>query len=87
MGAHKNAMQFMPAGMKNGEEKVLVHGSGPHPLFIGLHQTSSSSYRSIRYPINMPSTLLGSTRHDLRHGKIRLENGPLPPRSYFSPLM
>jgi len=29
MGAHKNAMQFMPAGMKNGEEKVLVHGSGP----------------------------------------------------------
>lgn len=38
MGPHKNAMQFMPAGMKNGENKVLVLGSGP---------LGGSSWRSV----------------------------------------
>ena len=57
---------------------------GPHPLFIGLTQTSRDSYRSIRYPIDALSMSTGSVWHDLQHGDTHSPHGSLSPGRYFS---
>lgn len=56
---------------------------GPHPLFLGITQTSRSPYRSSQYPFDAPLASSELAQYDLHHSMTHFKNGPLPSNGHF----